>query len=479
MKEQGHCGRIMLAATGSGRGKTTITCGLLQSMLNRGKKVQAFKCGPDYIDAMFHERVLGVPCSNLDSFLEDRETLRYLAADHTKDNDIALIEGAMGYYDGVGFSETASSYEIAVITDTPVILLVNAKGMSQSALAVLQGFLNFRRDSRIRGVIFNQMSERQYRLAKPVAEGMGIRVFGYVPDQRALTLQSRHLGLVTAREVENFRGNVQALSDLMEKTLDLDGILELAGEAPPLADGREPSDLVACRHARSYSADGPLKIGVARDAAFCFLYSDNMDFLKKAGCEICPVSPLADEALPEELDALILNGGYPELYAKRLSENKSFIASLQKALDRGLPCIAECGGFLYLMEALEDDNGDSYPMCNVIAQKGYRTGRLQRFGYLSMTADRDGLLAEAGETIRAHEFHYWDCANPGRAFTVGKPGDGRSWEECYMTPTLYAGFPHIYLYGNRRAGYHFLEAASKYREQDKCLRFEIHKAKRR
>nr|WP_275061762.1 cobyrinate a,c-diamide synthase [Diplocloster agilis] len=451
----------MIAGTGSGSGKTSVTCGILNCLIRRGHSAAAFKCGPDYIDTMFHSRVLGVSTGNLDSFFADPDTLRRLILKNGREKEISIVEGVMGYYDGIGFTDAGSSCDIAKLTDTPVVLLVNCRGMGCSALAVLKGFVEFRQPSMIRGVIFNMMSESLYPEAKRLAEEMGLSVFGYVPRQKQeLLFQSRHLGLVTAREIENFKEIVDRFSDQLERTIDLDGLLALAQSAPPVYSKAVSGETVSAP--KGNKRTGPLRIAVAKDEAFCFLYRDNMDYLREHGCEIVYFSPLHDSGLGENIGGLILSGGYPELYAEKLASNEPMRSQIRQQIENGLPCIAECGGFLYLHEELEGEDGVYYPMAGVIRGRGYKTERLQRFGYLELKPESDCLLGEPGDVIRAHSFHYWDSEDKGSAFQAVKPGKRSKWREGIASDTLYAGFPHLYFYGNAKAADRFIAKAGEY-----------------
>lgn len=491
--------RILIAGTGSGAGKTSITCGILNSLIRRGHSAAAFKCGPDYIDTMFHSRVLGVSTGNLDSFFTDRDKLLYLIWKNGREKEISIVEGVMGYYDGIGFTDQGSSRDIAKLTDTPVVLLVNCQGMGCSVLAVLKGFLEFRKPSMIRGVIFNRMPESLYPEAKKQAEEMGLSVFGYVPRQKQeLLFHSRHLGLVTAREIENFKEIVDRFSDQLEQTVDLDGLLTLAKSAPPIGSkavsgetavggmtvggmtvgkmagvpmpdgsmpGRQMPDVLSARNGRMECGERiaePLRIAVAKDEAFCFLYRDNMDYLQEHGCEIVYFSPLKDSGPGEDIDGLILSGGYPELYAEKLASNEPMRRQIRRRIENGLPCIAECGGFLYLHEELEGADGIYHPMAGVLKGRCYKTEHLQRFGYLELKPEADCLLGETGDTIRAHSFHYWDSEHKGSAFLAVKPGSRRQWQEGISSDTMYAGFPHLYFYGNEKAADRFIAKAREY-----------------
>lgn len=437
--------RLVLAGVSSGCGKTTVSCAILQALVNRGLGVGAFKCGPDYIDPMFHSRIIGAKSANLDLHFFSENTLKFLLAKNAADRDISVIEGVMGYYDGLGLSSRASTYAVARTTDSPVVLVVDARGASLSILATIQGFLTFRPDSRIAGVILNRCSPMLYEaLAEQIRAQLGLRVFGYLPKLEHCTLESRHLGLVTAEEVADLREKLAILAGQAEKTLRLEDLLALARASAPLS-----CTPVALPRLES------VRVAVARDRAFCFYYQDSLDALVELGAQLVPFRPLEDRALPENIQGLYLGGGYPELYAQALSENTALRAAIHTALSGGLPCIAECGGFMYLTEAI-----GPWPMVGFLKGRCFDTGKLTRFGYVTLRAKADNLLCPAGTSIPAHEFHHWDCTQPGRDFTAEK-ANGRSWICCAATDTLYAGYPHFHFYSNLSFAQKFYAACLK------------------
>lgn len=439
--------RLVLAGTNSGCGKTTVTCAVLQALVSRGLRVGAAKCGPDYIDPMFHSRVIGAKSSNLDSFFFDRDTMRYLLAHNGQDCDITVIEGVMGYYDGLGLTSTrASTYETARETESPVVLVVNARGAALSVVAAVQGFLDFAPDSAIRGVILNGCSAMSYgALARELESRLGVRACGYLPRLPECALESRHLGLVTADEVEDLREKLRQLAETAEKTLELDALLEIAHNAPVL-DFTPPV---------LPEKGAPVRIGVARDRAFCFYYEDSLDLLRQLGAELIPFSPMADERLPDGVQGLYLGGGYPELYAAQLEENHALRRQIRDAVHTGMPCIAECGGFMYLTQSIA-----GRAMVGALPGDCFDTGKLTRFGYITATAQEDSLLCRAGERVPMHEFHHWDTPQPGDAFGAEKPS-GKQWRCAYATDTLYAGFPHFHFYAKPVMAQRFLAACRK------------------
>ena len=444
--------RLLFAAPASGSGKTTVVCGLLRALKNRGKGVRAFKCGPDFIDPLFHETVVGVPSGTLDLFFSDQDQLKRLYCRHAAGADLCLVEGVMGYYDGLGAAtDRASSYAVARALDAPVVLIVDGRGQSLSALATLEGFLRFREDSRIRGVLFNRMSESVYIALKPQVEALGVRPLGYVPKAPEVMVESRHLGLVTPGEIEDLGQKLDALAALLERTVDMEGLLALAGSAPALEAPPAPPIPPLPR----------TRIAVARDQAFCFLYRDNLDLLADYGAELIFFSPLHDDALPAGAQGLILPGGYPELYARALSENESMRRSVAEAIQGGLPCLAECGGFLYLHRELEDMEGRSWPMVGVLNARAYRTPRLGRFGYITLTAKADTAFLPAGETVRGHEFHYFESESCGDALHAQKLTGSRGWDCGHSRGNLLMGFPHLYYPSDPQLIERFLRACAK------------------
>ena len=439
--------RIIIGGTKSGCGKTTVTCAVLAALKRRGLGAAAFKCGPDYIDPMFHRKVIGVSSHNLDSFFFGRDTLLHLLDEYGSSADISVIEGVMGFYDG----SCGSAYSLSETTETPAAVVIDCKGMSDSIGAVMSGFLHYR-PNRIAGFIFDRLPERLVPLAQRLCDELETGYFGFLP-QSGISIESRHLGLVTAGEIADIRTKLERLGELAEKHILIDKLISSCDIELPEHKKPEIS-------AFSYA---PV-IAVARDEAFCFIYQENIDLLEKLGCTVRFFSPLSDSSVPDA-DGLILCGGYPELWAERLSANRSMLESVKKCVEGGMPTIAECGGFMYLHDELTDKSGTSYPMAGVLGGRAFPTDRLQRFGYITMTAKRDSLLCRSGERIRAHEFHYWDSTSCGEDFTAEK-ADGRTWECCHARETLYAGFPHINFYSDIKLAENFVRKCISFGEKN-------------
>ena len=454
MKES-NFSRIMIAGTGSGCGKTTVTCGILKALVNRRIKAAAFKCGPDYIDPMFHTEVIGIKSRNLDTFLCGENAVKYLFASNSEKAEISVIEGAMGFYDGLGNDGSHSSYAISQLTGTPVILVVNCKGMSLSIAAMIKGYSDFMPNN-IKGVIINSVSPAIYPMYKQIIEEhTHLKVLGFLPKLPEASVESRHLGLVTASEIEGLQQKLNLLADNVEKYIDIEGILKLAETVTPFE--YEPiaiNEKYRC------------KIAVAKDSAFCFYYQDSLELLEQLGAELVYFSPLHDKGLPENISGLILGGGYPELYARDLSQNKSMLIDIKKAIYEGMPTFAECGGFMYLQQSIIDENGNSNSMVGAIDGNSTMQNKLSRFGYTTLTAKRDNLLCLEGESINAHEFHYCDSDNNGSDFEAIKPNSGKKWDCIFALDTLVAGYPHMHFYGNLEFAKKFVHKCNKFKKEE-------------
>ena len=441
--------RVMFAAMRSGSGKTTVTCGVLAALKKQNIKVQAYKCGPDYIDPMFHRTVLGIDTGNLDTFFAGADAIGRILARDTKNAELIMMEGVMGYYDGVGGTTTmASSYELSKDTKTPVVLIVDAKGASVTLAATIRGIMEYKKDSRIAGVILNRVSPMFYSRIKHVIETeCGIPVLGYLPEDASFAVPSRHLGLLPPGEMQKQRDWVETVAEAARKTIDIDGILEIAAQAEMLQIQKATGETEKCKFPAGY------RIGVARDAAFSFYYRENLRMLEDMGATLVFFSPLADAHVPE-VDALIFGGGYPELYAKQLYENQSMRVSVRQALEYGMPCHAECGGFLYLGKSLADAEGNVYEMVGFLDGAGFRTERLQRFGYVELAPQEADAFA-VNTILRGHEFHYWDSTDCGGACLAWKPLSKQKTYPCMVKKKgTFAGFPHLYYAGAENFFYH-------------------------
>lgn len=454
--------RIMIAAPKSGSGKTMVTCALLKALKDKGEKVVSYKCGPDYIDPMFHEKVIGIPAKNLDTFFTGEEGTGALFYKDRTEEDFAVLEGVMGLFDGLsGIREEGSSYHLAKVTETPVVLVVDAKGMGRSVIPLIGGFLAYDKEHLIKGVLLNRMSKSYYEIIKPlIEEELNIKVLGHLPERKEFCMESRHLGLVKPDELEGIKECLESLSEEFVKTVSVEEILELAKEAKEAAYGREMPDAGEKIKDNKAMDKSPI-IAVAKDEAFCFYYEDNLRMLKESGALIKYFSPLHDTCLPKGCQGLLLGGGYPELYAKELSGNISMRRAIKQAFSCGMPFVAECGGFMYLHSRLIDKEGASHEMAGALEGECFYTGKPVRFGYIEIGEKEEGFLP-AGEKIRGHEFHYYDSTDNGENCFAIKPATGREYA-CIMTGEHYwLGFPHLYYPSNPLFVRAFLEKAAEY-----------------
>ena len=444
--------QFLLAAPRSGSGKTTMTCALLMALKRRGCAPCAFKSGPDYIDPMFHRAVLGVESRSLDLFFSAPETVRTLYARGAAGHGAAVCEGAMGFYDGLGgVSDRASAWHLADTLGLPVLLVVEPKGQSLTLAAELNGLVNFRTPSHIAGILLNNCTARMHALLAPMLEEeTGLPVLGFLPKLPEAVIGSRHLGLYTAAEVENLQQKLALLADAVEEHIDWPRLLALCEKEPPALPEKAPQPSARVR------------IAVAQDEAFCFIYAETLEAFRDAGAEVVFFSPLRDTALPENIGGLYLPGGYPELHARELSGNTSLLREIKQKIESGLPTAAECGGFLYLGQSLTDAEGQSWPMAGVLPGEAKDAGRLVRFGYATLSADSDSLLFRAGESVPIHEFHHWDSTANGTALAAKKPVGGAEWRCGSVNEHFYAGFPHLYWAGTPLPQ-RFAAAAENYR----------------
>lgn len=453
MKNETAINRIMLAGTHSGCGKTTVTCALLKALLNRGMNLASFKCGPDYIDPMFHTKILKAYSRNIDPYLCGEAAAASLFAENSRGRELSVVEGVMGFYDGLGGNTSGnSSWEISQKLEIPVVLVVDCKGASLSVAATIKGFLEFH-ENRIQGVILNRVSAPSYPMYREmIEEHTGVKVLGYLPFSPKAAIESRHLGLVTADEITSLEEKIEALGHTAETTLDIPAILNLAAQAPAFV-----SDPI------SVAKEFRLRIAVARDEAFCFYYEDSLALLRLMGAELIPFSPLHNQELPENCSGLILGGGYPELYLEQLGGNTAMLESIRRANENKMPFFAECGGFMYLGKAI-----DGVPMTGVIPMESSMTKRLQNFGYVELTALADSCLMDQGERIKAHEFHY-SKSDIATFCLQAEKNTGKSWGSGYATETLFALYPHLHFWGGMDLARKFLAHCETYRREKDLL----------
>ncbi len=434
---------IMIAGAASGVGKTTISLGIMAAFSNRGNRVVPFKVGPDYIDPGFHKFVTNNPSYNLDSWMIKEETLEYLFRRNLREGDIGIVEGVMGLYDGFGIDkDNGSSAHVSKILDIPVVLVINARGMSSSAAAMILGYKLYDTEVDIKGVILNQVSgEAHYELLKGVIErDVGVECLGYLPSNLDISLNSRHLGLIPAEEVDNLRKKTNELADLVERYVDLDKLEKISKYDNNIKDIKNPIS-------RFNDRFKGLRIGVARDKAFSFYYEDNFKLMKELGIEIVEFSPLNDKDIPSNIDGLYMGGGFPEVFGNQLQENKMFRENLRRHLEEGLPAYAECGALMYLTEGITDLDGEYFEMVGFFHTSSKMTKRLQKFGYVEVDFDRT-------VKTKAHEFHrslVKEDENSKYKYVVKKIRNGKvtsKWKCGLVKENTLAAYAHIHFYSN-------------------------------
>ncbi|WP_102335292.1 cobyrinate a,c-diamide synthase [Salimicrobium jeotgali] len=436
MKER----KIVIAGTGSGTGKTTVTLGLMAALKKRGETVQGFKCGPDYIDPAFHTAVTGRSSRNLDSWMLTPSQMTDVFTNGKRDADISVIEGVMGLFDGKSpESNRGSAAEVSAMTKSPVILVVNCVNMARSAAAVVKGFQLFDEETEIAGVIANEVgSDGHYRLVKTAIEQeCGIPVIGYLKQEPGIQMPERHLGLVPAIERGDLDAFFDRLGDLVLETVDVDRLLEIAEtEAVEAVDGPTMFETKRERQAR---------IAVAKDAAFNFYYPENLEILQAHGAELIEFSPLRGERVPHEADGLYLGGGFPEEFASRLAAQEEGAASVREAVQGGLPTLAECGGFMYLTDSIETTDGETHPMTGVIPGKIRMQENLAAIGYREVRGRSGNFLLE-DLVVKGHEFHY-AVFHPGEEQVPAAyhtEDTGGAGDAGYLMYNAVAGFPHFH-----------------------------------
>ncbi len=447
--------RILLAGGSSGSGKTTLTCALLAALRGQGLDVAAFKCGPDFIDPMFHSLVSGRPSRNLDIFLCGEETVKYLLAKNAQGSDLAVLEGVMGLYDGMAQDQYGSSNHVAMLTETPTVLVVNGDGQSLSLAAQICGFLKFRPNT-IKGVVFNGTSEKMYHFYSSMLENeLELKSYGFLPKLPGAGIGSRHLGLVTPAEIADVNWRLEEMGRAAGESLDLKGLLEVGRSAGPLAVGDIPV---------AEQGGTGVTIAVAHDRAFCFYYEDSLDLLRQLGARLEFFSPLHDSELPAGACGLLLGGGYPEEHAAALSANTSMLHDIRDVARGGLPIFAECGGFMYLSRGLTDRQGSFHPMLGIIDAEAHMTTSLKRFGYITLTAESDTLFARRGDSFNAHEFHYSDTSDNGSAFMAVK-SSGASWPCIHVMDRIFVGYPHMHFWGAPELARAFINVCAQYKKE--------------
>ena len=444
--------RLIIAATQSGSGKTTITAGLLAALKNRGLNIQAYKIGADYIDTGWHELASGKTSHNLDSWLVGADKLKEIFVETSSGADISIIEGVMGLYDG-GRGGISSTAEISKFIDAPVVLVIDAKSMGTSAAAIALGFREFDKSVKLAGVILNRLgSDSHKKIIVDALNELGIKCFGAIKRNDEFFLPERHLGLVPTAE-NNSVDVIKKICAAVEEQVDVDALIELAKNSAPLQTSTNHQPLTT----------NHLKIAVARDKAFNFYYGASLNELERLGAEIIYFSPLNDEHLPK-VDGLIIGGGFPEMFAASLEQNKKLRAEIFNAAEAGLPIFAECGGFMYLMSRLIDFNGKSFEMCNVLDGAATMTNKLQMVGYVEAEILRDCAIGKAGDKIRAHEFHFSTAeTSDEKIFKCQRMRTGAEYFAGVAKKNLVASYLHIHFAGNPSAAKNFIQRCKNFK----------------
>ena len=459
--------RLIIAGTSSGVGKTTITVGLIAALRARGLSVQSFKVGPDYIDPTYHTLATGRPCRNLDAWMvpPDRVLASFRRA--TRDADVTVVEGVMGLYDGFGYDDEAGSTAAAAkLLNAPVVLVVDASKMARSAGAIALGYRRFDPELNLAGFIANRVGGDGHGrgVAAAIERATGLPVFGWLPRDARLAIPERYLGLVPTREPGQWTDFIHAAGEIVASHLDLDRILTVARQAPPLGEAGWPE--IVDSPATHANGERPV-IAVARDEAFHFTYPENLERLEAAGAEIAFFSPMRDHQLPPNTAGVMLSGGFPELYATDLSGNGPLHAALRDAHEVRMPIYAECGGLMYLTEAIVDGQGREHPMVGLLPGRSAMSGRLT-LGYRLGRAARDSWLFKAGEAIRGHEFHYssWidrPAGLPAALELTGRDGDITDRLEGACTRNLWASYVHLHFDGLPELACRFVTACRSWR----------------
>ena len=450
---QNNFPRLIIAAAQSGSGKTTITAGLLRALQNRGLNVQPYKIGPDYIDTGWHELACGKISHNLDSRLTGADKLKKIFVETACDADISVIEGVMGLYDG-GKGGISSTAEISKLLDAPVVMIIDAKSMGTSAAAVALGFREFDREINLAGVILNRVgSDSHKKIIVDALNSLGIKCFGAIKRNDEFILPERHLGLVPTAENKNFDA-LNKICAAVESQVNIDALIELAKNSSPLE-----------RQCVMRNAQCVIKIAVARDEAFNFYYGASLSELENLGAEIVYFSPLNDETLPENLGGLIIGGGFPEMFAAQLEQNKKIRAEILHAAQNNLPIFAECGGFMYLMCELVDFDGKSFEMCGVIDGVAKMTNKLQTVGYVEAEIIRDCVLGCAGEKFWAHEFHFSTAdTDEEKIFNCTRLRTGQKYFAGVVKDNLVASYLHLHFAGCPKLAKNFVDTCKNFQQ---------------
>lgn len=468
--------RIVLAGTHSGVGKTTLTLGIILALRKKGLKVQPFKVGPDYIDPTYHTQVSGSKCCNLDTWLLSRNTILELFQKRAKHTNISVIEGVMGLYDGLRDSQKGSTAHLSKVLDAPVILILDARSLSRSAAAIVLGYKEFDGKVKIKGIILNNIgSKNHYQYVKNAIETrVKIPVLGCLPKNAGIKLPERHLGLVPAPERQIVRGVFcKKLVKLIEENIDIDSVVEISKKANKLSLGGQ---VLTFDKICQMSRPDPLiliasvKVAVARDKAFNFYYEDNLDILKNLGAKLIEFSPMDHKKLPRGIDGIYIGGGFPELFASKLSKNIKLKKEIYEKAKAGLPIYAECGGLMYLVEKLINFKKKSFPMVGIFPGSVDMAGKLRALGYVNVEIIKDNILSKKGQKNKAHMFHwsYLDRIPETTQFAYRiKKGKDKIFHDGLVNENVLASYTHLHFASNISFARNFVKSCVKYGKKNK------------
>jgi cobyrinic acid a,c-diamide synthase len=441
--------RIVVAGVASGVGKTTIATGLMAALATQGLRVQGYKVGPDYIDPTYHRAATARPSYNLDIWLSSQALVRKRFDAGMRNADIAIIEGVMGLFDGrKNTRDSASTAEVARLLNAPVLLVIDVSHMGQSVAALVNGFQNLDPRVHVAGVILNKVASADHEatLKHAIAEWTGIPVLGTIRRDTGLSLPARHLGLVPVPETTI---EAQALADSIKRSVDVEGIVNLArfaGPLPELITDTRTDEIVSFPFLQSVP---PVRIGLALDAAFSFYYPETLETFANMGVEIVPFSPLKDNSPPDDIDLLYFGGGFPEVFAGQLAENHAMLAGVRSAVQRGVLVYAECGGYMYLGKCCIDAANMSHQLLGVLPYTFQMGTERAQLGYREITMVRDTILGPAGTHLRGHEFHWSQIVDPlSREHAAYQLEEREDTREGYASKTILASYVHVPLAAN-------------------------------
>lgn len=432
---------IMISSNCSGGGKSTFTLALMKALIDRGFDVQGYKVGPDYIDTAFHTHICKKSSRNLDLFIMGEDGVK---TSYSKGKgDIGIIEGVMGLYDGLGYDSSYSTYHLSRVLDVPIILVITPKAQSNTLCAELLGILNYK-NANIKGIVFNNITDGYYRLLKKLVEkNTPLRVLGYMPRDKRIIVESRHLGLIQSSEIEDLDKKIEIASKLLENYVDIEEIINSLEEIKEYGCKSIYNQVESSK--KLINKNRSLKIAYAYDKAFSFYYKDNLELFEAVG-ELIPFSPLKDKKLPEDVDFLYIGGGYPEVYERELSSNKELLLDIKAKLENGLPAYAECGGLMYLTRGSKDNNLVGF------FDGIYRmSDSLVNFGYAKLKVEKENTIFNLGLSINCHEFHksYVELKEPKiYSLTKNHYEEEKKWQCGYIKNNVIASYAHLHFYGN-------------------------------